>query len=78
MGREWFIDSELSMCVCSFYHIVTKSVLNGTAFHFITKIIKKFNKSRDLFCQIICQLNFVVNHSGQIHIRHNNTVRKTF
>ena len=32
-------DPELSMCVCSFYHIVTKSVLNGTVFHFIKKLL---------------------------------------
>ena len=32
-------DPELSMCVCNFYHIVTKSVLNGTVFHFIKKLL---------------------------------------
>ena len=32
-------DSKLSMCICSFYRIVTKSVLNGTVFRFIKKLL---------------------------------------
>ena len=35
------------MCDCSFYHIVTETVLNEICFGFI--IIRKFDKSRDLF-----------------------------
>ena len=42
-------NSDLSICISIFYHIVIKSVLNGIGFAFYKEVIRKFNKSRDLF-----------------------------
>ena len=33
-------NSELSICVSSFYYIVTKSVLNGIGLRFIKKLLE--------------------------------------
>ena len=43
-------DSELSICVCSFYHVVIKSVRNGTVFHLIKKLLGSLLSHVLLFC----------------------------
>ena len=39
-SRMVHCNSELSMCVCNFYRIVIKSVLNGIGLHYIKKLLE--------------------------------------